>query len=147
MIGRAGVIRLAPAVDDHRIGNGRQGAGEVDRVRPGAGDVERNRVEAGRIVGREDRLAQRDAVAIFRREQAPDRGGVAVDRVAGGRDSDNRAGVGKADLERDVFAGYGRTGYVEPRAARIAPGRIEPCVNLPVCRVARNANGSRTDCR
>ena len=45
---RAGEIRLAGAVDDHRLGDGGQHRGQRDRVGPAAGDAEQDAVGAAR---------------------------------------------------------------------------------------------------
>ena len=56
--------RLGVAVDDHRVGDRRQGRGRADRLHARAGDGEVDRVGAGIGVGVEDRLAQRAGPAV-----------------------------------------------------------------------------------
>ena len=62
---RAG-SRLAVAVDDRGIGDGREARRRRDRVDAGARDVEIDRVEPGRRVGVEDRLSERPCSGVVR---------------------------------------------------------------------------------
>ena len=56
---RTGEVRLAPAVDDHRLGDCSAGRmPEVNRMRTGAGDVEVNLIQSRQGIRIEDRLPQ-----------------------------------------------------------------------------------------
>ncbi|MEZ5728890.1 MAG: hypothetical protein R3E48_13350 [Burkholderiaceae bacterium] len=106
---RAGEVGLGRAVDDDEVGDDRQCRGRLDRVRAAdqrLRDVEVDLVGPRGIVGRLDRLPERDAaVRASVGHQRLQRGGVAVHRVGSGRDPDVGIGLDEYRLAVRPAAG------------------------------------------